>query len=65
MQVNGFVIFLLTQSCLPWLQVVRDEHRVEPGLLGQDGEVGQLARGELLGRGLISQPERMSRGPGS
>jgi len=42
---------------LPRLEVIADEHRFEPGLLGVNGEVEQLAGRELFGRRLVSELE--------
>src|SRR5207302_8075712 len=39
----------------PGLEMVADEHRVEPVRLGRDGEVEELARAELLGRSLVPE----------
>ena len=39
------------------LEVVADENRVETVVLGGDGEIEQLARAELLGRGLVAEPQ--------
>ena len=41
----------------PRLEVVADENRVETVVLGGDGEIEQLARAELLGRGLVAEPQ--------
>jgi hypothetical protein len=40
------------------LEVVGDEDRVEADGLGVDGEVEQLLRRELLGRGLVAEPDQ-------
>src|SRR5262245_54073507 len=40
---------------LPGLEVVADEHRVEPDLFGEARKIQQLARPELFGRGFISE----------
>ena len=42
----------------PRLEVVGDHDAVEPDLLGLDGEVDQVARGELLGGGLVPDAQR-------
>ena len=42
----------------PRLEVVGDRHDVETVPLGGDAVVEQLLRGKLLGRGLVSVPER-------
>ncbi len=45
---------------LPRLEVVADEDQVEADLLGEAGEIEQLARAELLGRGLVSEFQHLS-----
>src|SRR6266513_6291488 len=41
----------------PRLEVVADEDRIESVVLGGDREVEQLARAELLGRGLVAEAQ--------
>src|SRR5205814_10301783 len=45
---------------LPRLEMVADEDRVEADLLGEAREIEQLLRGELLGRGLVSEFQHRS-----
>ena len=44
----------------PRLQVIAHEYAVEPGVLGFDGVVEELARAELFSRGLITQSQHRS-----
>ena len=41
----------------PRLEMIADEHGLEADLFREAGEVEQLARGELLGRRLVAQPQ--------
>ena len=55
-----FDVFWSTQlgiivGMLPGLKVIADKHRVEPGLLGLDGEFQQRVGRELLSRSLVSE----------
>src|SRR5437899_1529281 len=45
----------MAAGVLPRLEMIADEDRVEPDLLGQAGKVQQLARSELFGRRLVSE----------
>src|SRR5215468_8982649 len=45
----------MSTGMLPWLEMVADEHRVEPDLLGQAGKIQEFARSELFGRRLVSE----------
>ena len=45
---------------LPRLEMVADEDRVEPDLLGETREIEQIGRAELLGRGLVSEFQHLS-----
>src|SRR6185437_2781873 len=44
----------------PWLEMIADENRIKSALLGENGEIEQFVRSELLSGCLVAQSQRHS-----